>query len=1025
MFGSTLASIVISLSPVQSMEQKDDDLRAIQPGCPSTSDLTTRNLPQSPRPWHNQSTLKNTAHADLRKEQRGTSNQHIQTAKKSGKKEANIGVAQPSAPLNLATRKTQSARPWHNQSAQPSRPWHNQNTQSLRPWDNKQSTLKNTPHAEIRKTQREISNSDIQTAKQSGTKEEHKNSTTYTNETTKVVSGKNGRVITVMENKRNTNFDLLKISEDKEKQLIKKITYQNNDTAMCELAELYLNGALGNREIKKAYDLLVRAADRGNSHAMCLLSNLHENGDLGKVDPEASLGWLEKAAERNNSGATARLGQYYLSEYLRLRKLDPTDEQEKNNLMEKTEFLKKKAEFFLKRSADKGQTRAIWTFANIHEEGYFGEKNIPKAIELYTKAAKLGSPNSLLSLNKLVLAGEVSSEHFEAILDEVSLSLTKTSRGLAVELGLKQINGLLGKNPKRGFEMIKRVAEIKYGNNADAIRELAKCYRDGKGCEADLSLARYWFQQLEALYKKAAHQGNVESMNDLGFLYLKDSLGKINLEKAEQIFTQAANTGDVESIFYLGKLYITGELGDKEPSVGIEWVNKANKLWNERAACGDIEAMESLISLYFDEDGLGFKDYPAAARWLSARLEHGDVVSLGPDILRVAHWYLKKAQYTEAERWFSLLANMEYTGALESLARMHQKGQLSIDSNKEVTNPWALKLQLVLQKRAERSPMAAWRLARLYEKGDLLPKKIGEAVKLLFLTSSSVDKEYIDILELSNHRLNKLLNFKDFTIEEKQEVIQAILHYKDKEEKPYRVGRILGDIYSQGVLIEPNYSEALFWYEKAAKHDNFKAMYRIGKSCEAGVLGDINLSKAVEWYDLSAAGGNKKAIECLIRLNSSTALDSSSKIITEKWAKQAPLLKDGGTETAISSCLGDPKNPRPKDPKIMYRLGEQYRSSSLEKDRDPLLAAYWFRKASQKERAESAFALGNMYAFGELGQNVRSVGIRWYKEAAKDNHRTAMETLCNIYTDGIIVARNLSKADKWKKRVHEQVSPGH
>jgi TPR repeat protein len=860
--------------------------------------------------------------------------------------------------------------------------------------------------------QREISHQNIHTAKQSGKKEEYKSTITYTNEATKVVSGKNGRVITVIENKRNTKFDLLQISKNKENKLIEKVK-KNNDSAMCELAELYLSGDLGNKDINKAHNLLLRAADRGNSHAMCLLSNLHENGDLGNVDRQTSLDWLEKAANRNNLGAMAKLGQHYFVEYLKLRKVDYIDEQEKNNLIQK-------AKCYLERAADRGQTRAIWTIAKIHEEGYFGEIDLPKAIEFYTKAASLGSPSSLDSLNALVLEGKVSSEHFEAILDEVSLLLTKTSRGLAVEVGLKQINGLLGKNPKRGFEMVKRVAEVKYGGNVDAIRELAKCYRDGKGCEPDFSLAQYWFQQLEALYIKATNQENVQSMNDLGFLYLKDSLGKINLEKAEQAFIQAANTGDIDSIFHLGKLYITGELGDKEPSLGIKWVNKAIELWKEHAAHGDIEAMESLISLYLDEEGLGFKDYHAAAKWLSTRLEYGYVSSLGPDMFRLANGYHKKEQYAEAEHWYRILANKEHIGALESLARMHQKGQLALDINNETINAWALQLQLALHKRAEKSPMAALRLAKLYEKGDLLPKKIGEAVKWLFLASSFVDDEYIDVFELSNHHLNKILNFKDFTAEEKQEIIQGILHYKDNEEKPYRVGRILGDIYSQGILIEPNYQEALFWYEKAAKFGNSMAMCRIGEFYEAGVLGNINLPEAMKWYDLSATKGNKKAKECLIKINSLAELDIDAKIITEKWVNQVPLfrilLNGGENKPAISS--------HPKSPKNMYRLTEQYRSSSLEKDSDPWRAAYWFRKASQKRHVESAFALGSMYVSGELGQNVRPVGIRWYKEAAIDNHIMAMERLFDIYTDGIIVPQNLKKADKWKKRLSEQLLAG-
>lgn len=53
-------------------------------------------------------------------------------------------------------------------------------------------------------------------------------------------------------------------------------------------------------------------------------------------------------------------------------------------------------------------------------------------------------------------------------------------------------------------------------------------------------------------------------------------------------------------------------------------------------------------------------------------------------------------------------------------------------------------------------------------------------------------------------------------------------------------------------------------------------------------------------------------------------------------------------------------------------LNVNNRIYGLEKERGPFLAAYRFRNAAQKKHAESDFALGNIYAPGELGQNVRS-----------------------------------------------------
>ncbi len=221
---------------------------------------------------------------------------------------------------------------------------------------------------------------------------------------------------------------------------------------------------------------------KGHSHAMCLLSQMYERGDLGTVNPNMALEWMEKAANRNNKYALAILGQRYLGQYLKIKSSNKVKERQKIDMLEK-------AKCFLERSASKGSTRAMWQIAEMYQEGWFGEKNLPKAIEIYTKAAKLGSPASLDSLNDLVLKGTVSAESFEIILEEASQLIARTSSELAIDIGQKQIKRLLGENPRRGFDMIKKVAERREGNHDEAMRVLARCYRDGEGCEPDLSYA--------------------------------------------------------------------------------------------------------------------------------------------------------------------------------------------------------------------------------------------------------------------------------------------------------------------------------------------------------------------------------------------------------------------------------------------------------------------------------------------------------------------------------------------------------
>ena len=476
-------------------------------------------------------------------------------------------------------------------------------------------------HALMRKQQREISDQKITDVLCGGEKLVTTEAVTYINEITSIVM-KGEQVITVLDNKRNIKCDILYRSKEQESYLIKKATEQNNDHAMCELAELYLTGELGSRDVQKAYNWLIRAASQRNSHAMCLLAQLYENGDLGKPDPRIALEWMQKAADRGNKYALAILGQSYLKQYQDLiivgkikgiRDLD----QEKVML--------EKAKNFLERSANRGSTRAMWHIAEIYRVGLCGESNLVKAIEFYSKAAKLGSPHSLQSLNDLVLQGKCNSDFFEEILEEASQFIIRTSGGLVVEIGLKQIEGQLGKNPKRGFEMIKKVAErwnIGGGNNVDAIRTLAKCYRDGKGCDPDQALAQNWFKKLKTLYEKSADLGNVYSMHKLGKMFLKGTLGKIDLEKAEQFFILAAETGNEDHIRYLGTLYINKALNYDQKVVNKTiWLKKVIEIWTKQALLGNTEDLVDLIQLYLDQE-LGFKDPEQLNSWLSIGIQH-------------------------------------------------------------------------------------------------------------------------------------------------------------------------------------------------------------------------------------------------------------------------------------------------------------------------------------------------------------------------------------------------------------------
>ncbi len=943
---------------------------------------------------------------------------------------------------------------------------HSPITQSDSQARDQKDELKYTSHGLLRSQQREIHQSTIVKTLNDGEKsEQEKGIATYINEDTKLVVVDN-KVVTVIENTRNTKWDLLHHTKTHEKKLIRKATFQNNDHAMCELADYYLEGKFGPINVQKAYEWLLRAANtKNNSHAMCKLSQLHESGKLGVKDPDTALNWMEKAAQHGNNYASAILGQRFLAKYQAMCEIKPSSIIEQDKEQEKIE-LREKSQNYLLKAANKNNTRAMWQMANIYEEGLLGEKNLPKAIELYVKAAKLGSPSSLASLNELVKKGEFKPEEFEIILDHASELLARTSSQLATEIGLEQIEGLLGKNPQRGFFMLEKAAEK---GNQQALIALFKCYRDGKGCKPNQELSRYWINKLKELYEKAAEKGNVTAMWDLGRLFLKGSLGDIDLSKAEATFIKAAMSGDPVFAYRLGKLYINGCLGNKDPSESIIWFEKAITIWSKQALARDNEAALCLGERYFN-GGLGGKDYNKALYWLTLAADKGNVEAMmllvklylkdnaghrnvgiavtwlekvllqidklddlhieqealtllnklwleknlrealpwllekslnGQDIdqlysaselthytglqthcmLQLARIYkndnLEVADYAKAVKLYSLLARVKHLRASVELAEICQSRDLGNILDQAEQARLAQLLVTNLTKDEAKNTQHALILAKLYKNGNFFPKDIQAAAKWFCLASllAQSDKEY----QYANKEFCSLLSSQELSDEEKSQILQELLNLAQQfgDEIPrFRViSRILGDIYSEGILIEHDYEQAISWYERSASVDNAKAMCKLGNIYETGALGKADLFKAIEWYILSAKLKNEDAKKSLTKLLELTNLEPNLRSTIEQWQKSQEE-HHLNIETSI--------NLHPNTLKEMYELGKKYYNpTNSDKEADYLHAALWFRKAAQYGYEKALFKLAMMYDAGQLGEKLRPVAVTIFSQALK------------------------------------------
>lgn len=123
------------------------------------------------------------------------------------------------------------------------------------------------------------------------------------------------------------------------------------------------------------------------------------------------------------------------------------------------------------------------------------------------------------------------------------------------------------------------------GKDADAAHETALIYEFGRhSIEVDVVAAAVWFE-------KAADEGNVEAMTELGLCYELGCGVEQSDEKALDWYTKAANLGHPTAKFSVGEIF--------EEARGVPQSDEEACLWYYKAAlAGDEDSKVALRRLY-------------------------------------------------------------------------------------------------------------------------------------------------------------------------------------------------------------------------------------------------------------------------------------------------------------------------------------------------------------------------------------------------------------------------------------------
>ena len=264
------------------------------------------------------------------------------------------------------------------------------------------------------------------------------------------------------------------------------------------------------------------------------------------------------------------------------------------------------------------------------------------------------------------------------------------------------------------------------------------------------------------------------------------------------------------------------------------------------------------------------------------------------------------------------------------------------------------------------------------------------------------------------------------TAKQLSEKADEALEKEDYKEalKWIRMAAEKGDLSSQELLstllengdeefgVEKNEGEALMWLTKAAEAGSASAQMTLARKYEEGKMVAQSYEEAIRWYE-KAAKKNEYAIVCL-------------KEIYEKLGSQSDaaglynLGKLYHAENAYQEAAKWYRMAAEKDlASAMFSMGKMYaKGNGVAKDYQE--AVKWYRMAAEKGNYNAMYSMGEMYAEGNGVAKDGQEAVKWYRMAAEKGYALAMYRMGAMYAEGNGVTKDGQEAVKWYRMAAEK-----
>ena len=286
-------------------------------------------------------------------------------------------------------------------------------------------------------------------------------------------------------------------------QYFKAAAEQDNGYAYEKLGDIYYYGLGVEENNNTAMDMYKAAANLGDEYSMCQLAWMYGNGIGASVDYNLMYKYYKMAADLDYAVGQCGLGDCYMQG----RGVT------QNNW---TAFQ------WYKKAADQDSGPGLYRLAYCYLEGKGTGKNMSKFVEALEKSANQDYTSAKAALGYEYYSGE-------NIPGGANYSKALSWYKAAAEDGDSYSQSILGYYYYKGEELIREkdynqafmyLTEAVRNNDFESLSDelkaniyrcLAGCYRYGRGCDADQSLASYYTEQ-------SAKYGNLDSQRATSLL---------------------------------------------------------------------------------------------------------------------------------------------------------------------------------------------------------------------------------------------------------------------------------------------------------------------------------------------------------------------------------------------------------------------------------------------------------------------------------------------------------------------------